>query len=64
METIDLGAVTAYAIAVENGFTGTQAQWLESLKPTKGVDYYTEADKQEIIDDVLATLPMAEEGSF
>ena len=27
----DLGAVSAYAIAVENGFTGAQAEWLESL---------------------------------
>ena len=28
----DLGAVTAYAIAVKNGFTGTEAEWLESLR--------------------------------
>lgn len=27
----DLGAVSAYAIAVENGFTGTEEEWLESL---------------------------------
>ena len=28
----DLGAVSAYAIAVENGFEGTVEEWLESLK--------------------------------
>ena len=27
----DLGAVSAYAIAVENGFEGTEEEWLESL---------------------------------
>ena len=32
MKTFDLGAVTAYAIAVKNGFKGTEAEWLESLK--------------------------------
>ena len=32
----DLGAVSAYAIAVEHGYSGTEAQWLESLKGTKG----------------------------
>lgn len=35
-ERIDLGAVSAYAIAVENGFVGTEADWLASLKGVKG----------------------------
>jgi hypothetical protein len=42
----------AYKIAVENGFEGTVAEWLKSLKgdtPKKGVDYFTEADVQEIL---------------
>ena len=34
----DLGAVTAYAIAKENGFTGTEAEWLESLRGRDGTD--------------------------
>ena len=29
---IDLGPVSAYAIAVEHGFVGTEAEWLESLQ--------------------------------
>lgn len=33
---IDLGAVTAYAIAVKNGFDGTEEAWLASLKGAKG----------------------------
>lgn len=33
---LDLGAVTAYAIAVKNGFRGTEAAWLASLKGVKG----------------------------
>lgn len=27
----DLGGVSAYALAVKNGFQGTEAEWLESL---------------------------------
>ena len=36
-KTLDLGAVTAYALAVKNGFTGTEAEWLASLKGADGV---------------------------
>lgn len=32
----NLGPVTAYAIAVKNGFEGTENQWLESLRGPKG----------------------------
>ena len=35
-QRIDLGAVTAYAIAVKNGFDGNEAAWLASLKGVKG----------------------------
>ena len=67
---IDLGAVTAYAIAVKNGFKGTEAAWLASLKgengytPVKGKDYFTEADKNELANAVLAALPAAEGVSY
>lgn len=27
-------------------------------KPVKGVDYFTSDDKQEIVDDVIASLPI------
>ena len=53
----------AYIIAVEHGFEGTEEEWLESLKgadgktPVKGVDYYTEADKAEMVKTVLKALP-------
>ena len=32
--------------------------------PVKGVDYFTEEDKAEILDDVLTTLPDASDVSF
>lgn len=47
----------AYMIAVKNGFEGTEAEWLESLKgekgdpgytPVIGKDYWTDADKAEV----------------
>ena len=100
---------SAYEIAVENGFEGTEEEWLESLvgqsagfgaptasatsltngeqptvavsasgentakvfdfrfgipvgadgkTPVKGVDYYTEADKEEMVQAVIAALPV------
>ena len=44
---IDLGAVTAYAIAVKNGFEGTEAAWLTSLKGAKGDKGDTGAQGEE-----------------
>lgn len=55
---------SAYEIAVKNGFEGTEEQWLDSLKgepgktPVKGTDYFTEADKAEMVDAVIAALPV------
>jgi hypothetical protein len=58
---------SAYEIAVENGFVGTEADWLESLHgkdgedgktPIKGTDYFTEADKAEMVSAVIAALPV------
>lgn len=52
---LDVYHVDAYAVALRNGFEGTAAEWLASLKgakgdtPKKGVDYFTEADVQEIL---------------
>lgn len=39
---------SAYEIAKKNGFTGTKQEWLDSLKPVLGTDYWTDADKQAI----------------
>lgn len=38
MDKVDLGAVSAYAIAVKNGFKGTEVEWLASLKPDITMD--------------------------
>lgn len=32
----------------------------DGYTPVKGVDYFTEADKQEIVERVLASMPSAE----
>lgn len=64
---------SAYEIAVKNGFSGTETQWLESLQgepgtagytPAKGTDYFTEADKAELVNAVLSALPAAEGVSY
>ena len=58
---------SAYEIALDCGFEGTPEEWLETLKgdkPVKGVDYFTASDKDELIAEVLASLPSAEEVSI
>lgn len=53
----NLGAVTAYAIAVKNGFVGTESEWLASLKGNSGQDYVlTDADKKEIAQSIPAVI--------
>ena len=36
----------------------------DGYTPIKGVDYWTQADQQSIVDDVLAALPVAEGVGF
>lgn len=80
--------LSAYEIAVKNGYKGTEQEWLSSLKgekgeqgpqgiqgakgdkgdpgangkdgytPIKGTDYFTEADKAEMVSAVLSALPV------
>ena len=38
MKTINLGPVSAYALAKKNGYTGTEQEWLESLKGSSVTD--------------------------
>lgn len=56
VEVPTLQGPSAYEVAVANGFEGTEAEWLASLKPKKGVDYWTAADKQAIITDLLGAI--------
>lgn len=61
--------LSAYEIAVNHGFEGSEEEWLESLRgpqgiqgktgpagysPVRGVDYFTAADQQAIVNAVLA----------
>ena len=55
---------SAFEIAVENGFEGTEKEWLSSLKgrdgvtPKKGTDYFTAQEKSEIVNEVISALPV------
>ena len=54
-----INGYSAYEIAVMNGFEGDETKWLESLKgytPKKGVDYFTQEDKAELINEIKAAL--------
>lgn len=57
---------SAYQIALDNGFEGTEEEWIESLHgddgytPLRGTDYWTESDKQEIIDETKISIPLNE----
>ena len=46
----------------EKGDTGAQGPKGDS--PVRGVDYWTDSDKAEIVADVLASIPVAEGGSY
>lgn len=61
---------SAYEIALDHGFIGSETEWLESLHgkvgkpgkdgktPVKGVDYFTPTEKAEMISEVIASLPL------
>lgn len=70
---------SAYNIAVDNGFTGTETEWLESLKgntgepgapgadgytPVRGTDYWTAEDKAEIQSYIDSQIGGALNGSY
>ena len=61
---------SAYEIALDNGFVGSQSEWLASLKgdkgdtPVKGTDYFTEDDKTDLIHSVLNSLPTWQGGEY
>lgn len=59
--------LSAYEIAVKNGFEGTETEWLKSLNgkpPVKGVDYFTAEDKAELVEDVIKALPIWNGGEY
>lgn len=53
------GGLSAYDLAVLNGYTGTYEEWAESLKgepgytPVKGIDYFTDEDIKGMAYNVL-----------
>ena len=53
------GTTTATILNGTKGDPGTNG-----TTPVKGVDYYTEADKQEMVQLVLAAIPSSEEVNY
>lgn len=60
---------SAYQIALDEGFEGTEAEWLASLKgkdgkdgktPIKGVDYFTTAEINEIEEGAAAKVDLSD----
>ena len=51
----DTGATGAQGPKGDTGATGAQGQ--DGHTPVRGVDYWTSADKSEIVDDVISALP-------
>lgn len=52
-------------VAGANGKDGAQGEkGADGKTPVRGTDYWTEADKQEIVNDVLAALPDGTEVSY
>ena len=45
-------------------FTQEQLEALKGPAPVRGVDYWTESDKSEIVNDVLAQIPNYNKESF
>ena len=45
-------------------FTPEQLEALKGPAPVRGVDYWTESDKSEIVNDVLASIPNYNKESF
>lgn len=56
---------SAYEIAVDNGFTGTEQEWLTSLKGDKGDTYtLTATDKQDIANLISASIVNGNEVAY
>ena len=61
---------SAYEIAVENGFKGTEEEWVVSLEgedgytPIKGIDYFTPDEIDAIVSQVINTIPSSETNVF
>ena len=64
-EKYKLGPVTAYGIAVEHGFQGTEQEWLDSLHPTDAQinAYFEENPAQRVMDGSVTRQKLASDVS-
>ena len=62
----ELRGYSAYEMALIYGFEGTEEEWLASLKgekPQKGIDYFTEEEMKQIMDEVKRNASLAKIGN-
>lgn len=62
----EIHGYSAYELAVIHGFEGTEEEWLASLKgekPQKGIDYFTEEEMKQIMDEVKRNASLAKIGN-
>lgn len=62
-KSFDSGGVNTITVTLTNGRTST-FEVRNGLSPEKGVDYWTEEDKAEIINSIYDVIPIAEEEAF
>lgn len=48
--------MSAYEAALEQGFKGSEEEWLKSFIPVKGLDYFTEAEQSNIVSTVIGAI--------
>lgn len=69
-KTYKIAGRSAYDIAVDNGFEGSETEWIASLNgidgytPIKGTDYWTTDDKAEIQSYIDTQIGGALNGSY
>lgn len=61
--TFGADGMSAYEIAVSEGYEGTVDEWLESLRGDGAAYELTEEDKDELVQSVLEELPVYDEDS-
>ena len=79
IQRCDMLTISAYGIAVKNGFEGTEAEWLASLKgdkgdpgktgdpgytPVKGTDYFTPEEADAIVDKLTEAAVAKAEAAY
>lgn len=63
MKTFDLGAITAYAIAVEHGFKGTEAEWVAYMQSNAAQAKEAETNAKQYAENAKASETAADKSA-